>query len=124
MDDEPAKQLMVHGLPSTRSSDTETDTYGLAPAVGLSQAFDSLDATMRLAAQTGVAEELQDYATTQKMKLLEKTIVRGTVVDTSTFDLRSPLQLQQQEGWSRRDKQIFAVSVAAALIIAAAIVLT
>ena len=124
MDDEPAKQLMAHELPSTRRSDTQAETYDPAPAVGLSQAFDSLDATMRLAAQTGVAEELQDYATTQKMKLLEKTVVRGTVVDTSTFDQRSPLQLQQREGWSRRDMQIFAASVVAALIIAATIVMS
>jgi len=124
MDDAPAKQLMANEPPNTRRSDAQTDTYDMAPTVGLSQAFDSLSATMRLAAQTGVAEELQDFATAQKMKHLEKTDVRGIVVDTATFDLRSPLQIQQQQGWSRRDKQIFAASVAASLVIAAAIVLT
>ncbi len=123
MDDEPAKQLMANEPPSTRSSDSETDTHEMAPAVGLSQAFDSLDATMRLAAQTGVTEELRDYAITQKMKILERTDVRGTLVGTSTFDHRSPLQHLQREGWSLRDKQIFAASVIAAIIIAVSIVM-
>lgn len=123
MDDEPAKQLMAHAPPSTRISDTDTSTYDLAPAVGLSQAFDSLDATMRLAIQTGIAEELKDFETTQKMKILERTNVRGTVVDTSTFDLRSPLQLHQKQGWNRRDKQIFVTSMIVAAIIAVTIVM-
>ncbi len=123
IDPDPASQLMTRPFPGSRHNDAKSDTIELAPAAGLSRVFDSLDATMRLAAQTGMADELEDFAKTQKLQPMEKTIVRGTVVGTATFDRRSPLQLQEQEGWNHRDKVIFAASLAAAIIAGIVIVL-
>jgi len=123
IDPAPATQLMKRTFPHGRRADAETGTVEPAPAAELSKAFDSLEATMRLAAQTGMADELKDYANTQKLKPLETTIVRGTVVGTAVFDRRSPLQREEREGWSRRDKLVFAASVASALVVAAVIVL-
>jgi hypothetical protein len=41
------------------------------PALGLSKAFDSLDATMRLAALTGMEKELDEFSETQKIARLK-----------------------------------------------------
>lgn len=120
---EPAVTLIAHSASDVPYADAEADTIELAPAAGLSKAFNSLDATMRLAAQTGMANELEDFANTQKLQLFDRTTVRGTIVDTAAFDRRSPLQLPEREGWSRRDKLIFAASLAAAIIAGIIIVL-
>jgi serine/threonine protein kinase len=123
IDAEGATQLMKRSFPHGRRTDAEPGAIEPVPTAELSKAFDSLAATMRLAAKTGMANELKNYADTQKRKSLDNTIVRGTVVGTAAFDRRSPLQRQEREGWSRRDKLVFAASVAAALVIAALIVL-
>ena len=124
IDAEAATQLMKRTFPHGRRADAEPGEIEPAPAAELSKAFDSLEATMRLAAQTGMADELKDYTDTQKLKPLETGVVRGKVVGSAAFDRRSPLQRQAREGWSGRDKLIFAASVAGALIVAAVIVLT
>ena len=123
IDAEGATQLMKRSFPHGRRADAETGPIEPVPAAELSKAFDSMEATMRLAARTGMVNELKDYADTQKRKPLDNTIVRGTVVGTAAFDRRSPLQRQEREGWSSRDKLVFAASVAVALVIAAIIVL-
>ena len=41
------------------------------PALGLSKAFDSFDATMRLAALTGMEKELDEFSETQKIARLK-----------------------------------------------------
>ena len=51
------------------TSGSETDSS--LPGLGLSKAFDSLDATMRLAALTGVEKELDKFSETQKIARLK-----------------------------------------------------
>ena len=51
------------------TSASETDSS--LPGLGLSNAFDSLDATMRLAALTGVEKELDKFSETQKIARLK-----------------------------------------------------
>jgi hypothetical protein len=48
----------------------ETETTH--PALGLSKAFDSFDATMRLAALTGMEKDLDKFSETQKIARLKK----------------------------------------------------
>ena len=51
----------------TRVTDTDKDDAATAPTLGISRTFDSLEATQRLAAQTGMAREFSDYAATLKI---------------------------------------------------------
>jgi eukaryotic-like serine/threonine-protein kinase len=68
MADEEAPQFAAESRPAhTSSTDTETSH----PALGLSKAFDSFDATMRLAALTGMEKELDKFSETQKIARLK-----------------------------------------------------
>jgi eukaryotic-like serine/threonine-protein kinase len=61
--------------PDSAGSGEDADTADKgdmsAPALGLSKAFDSFDATMRLAALTGVEKELDEFSETQKIARLK-----------------------------------------------------
>ena len=108
---EPAADLMERTSPSTRASDAEPGVLEPAPTLGLSKAFDSLSATMKLAAQTGMAHEMEDLAKTMVMRTDGPGSPR-----TRPFPAAAP-------GWSAKDALVFAVSVAAAVILGAIIVL-
>ena len=60
----------------TKSSPTASSSGSMQPALGLSKAFDSFDATMRLAALTGMEKELDEFSETQKIARL-KALVEG-----------------------------------------------
>jgi len=115
-DPEPAADLLVRSNPNTRRSDAETDTLEPAPALGLSKAFDSLDATMKLAAQTGMAREMEDLAQTMEMR------AGGSGPDVTGLGRAFPIA--GGPGWSAQDKLIFAASVAGAVVVGAVIVFT
>ncbi|MEO8007702.1 MAG: protein kinase, partial [Betaproteobacteria bacterium] len=75
---QPDKQARILGTADNKSeadfaqadtSGSETDSS--LPGLALSQAFDSLDATMRLAALTGVEKELDKFSETQKIARLK-----------------------------------------------------
>jgi len=112
-DPAPAAGLMVGTSPSTRRTDVTLDTVETAPALGLSKAFDSLEATLRLAAQTGMAQELQDLAQT--------TVPLGEGPRTGVPQGRA-FRFASAPGWTPKDKLIFAASVVAAAIVGAVIV--
>jgi hypothetical protein len=83
------------------------------PALGLSRAFDSLNATMRLAVNTGMAEELKEFTDSGKYLPLagppaEEPKILG--------------EMRREHGWTHRDKVIFAASVTGATIVGAIIV--
>jgi len=44
-----------------------TEIADETPTIGVSRKFDSYEATLKVASQTGMAEELEDYAKTQKI---------------------------------------------------------
>jgi serine/threonine-protein kinase len=62
-----AKQEQQSGEEQPDPSASETTQ----PALGLSKAFDSFDATMRLAALTGMEKELDEFSETQKIARLK-----------------------------------------------------
>jgi len=105
--------------PRSRRSDFEEEP----PATrGVSPLFDSLSATLRLAAATGVSTEFEDFARTvktpplrdQPTATMQSYRVAGTAPDTVT----SP----SPEGMSRLDKLIFGAAILAALLLALIIV--
>jgi serine/threonine-protein kinase len=107
-----AADLLAQTAPSTRREDIEPDTFqSQPPAIGLSKAFDSLDATMRLTIQTG--------ATTDP--------VPGNVVQTTgktgpTTPGTGGYRVSAANAWSREDRMVFAASVAGATLIGALII--
>ena len=59
--------------PDLQSEEEQSDSSSgsMQPALGLSKAFDSFDATMRLAALTGMEKELDEFSETQKIARLK-----------------------------------------------------
>ncbi|HYM85619.1 MAG TPA: serine/threonine-protein kinase [Pseudoxanthomonas sp.] len=58
--------------PQTDEEQSNASSAGsMQPALGLSKAFDSFDATMRLAALTGMEKELDEFSETQKIARLK-----------------------------------------------------
>ena len=104
--DTEAAQALARSLPIERRADAEGVVVESAPTLGLSKAFDSLDATLKLAVQTGMAEALKGKA--------------------DTVGVASPSEMvaamRRGPGWSARDKLIFAASVGAATVVGAIIV--
>ena len=113
-DPEPAADLLVRPAPKTRREDAEPAPLEPAVALGFSRAFNSVDATMRLAAQTGMAREMEDFAKTMKMR-----------IETEGADIPEQARafpLARQAGWSRQDKLIFTAGIICATLIGAMIV--
>jgi serine/threonine-protein kinase len=111
-DPEPAAELLMRSHPNTRASDARPDTLEPAPTLGLSRAFDSLDATLRLAAQTGMGEEIADITRTLGARSGGQVVARA----------KPAYPVRQGAGWSARDKLVFTASVLGATLLAALIV--
>ena len=112
-DPQSAAEVLSLTAPSTRRGD-DAESPALeqpAPTLGLSKAFDSLDATMRLAVQTGMA-------TTDVRNVAEAA---GGATGTAPAPAH-PVVSGKPGGWSARDKLIFGTSVACATVIGAVIV--
>ncbi len=107
--DTEAAQALARSLPGDRRADAEVAAVDTAPTLGLSKAFDSLEATSKLAAKTGMADALKG--------------VPGAI-DGSPTEARAMVgEMRKGPGWSRQDKAIFAASVAGATVVGAIIVL-
>lgn len=105
--DTEAMQVLARTLPSERRADGGATVTEPAPTLGLSKAFDSLDATIKLAAQTGMVEAIPG--------------VQGA--DGSATEARAMVSaMRSGPGWNANDKIIFAASVAGATLIGAIIV--
>jgi serine/threonine-protein kinase len=66
------KRAAVTGIIEPQLTDSGADANEVSsPALGLSKAFDSFDATMRLAALTGMEKELDQFSETQKIERLK-----------------------------------------------------
>jgi eukaryotic-like serine/threonine-protein kinase len=102
---EPAAELMGEPAPSTRRTDGEPVPPEMPPTLGLSKAFDSMEATMRLAAHTGMAEAMADLAS---------TVPTGAPAGGQHETLGFPVS--RRSAWTTRDWLVFAGSVIAATI--------
>jgi serine/threonine-protein kinase len=111
-------------LPSSRADDSTLPDGGVAdtlPARGLAKGFDSMAATMRLAAQTGAVTDPDALAATFGVSRHD---IDTMVIASDTLPPQEPpVQPQLVPGWSPRDRQIFLVSVAAATVIGALILI-
>ena len=73
----------------------------MQPALGLSKAFDSFDATMRLAALTGMEKELDEFSETQKIARLKALSQAKRAASTATSPLSTSTTWQQTGGLIR-----------------------
>ena len=106
--DTEAARALARSLPGDRRADAEGVGAESAPTLGLSKAFDSLSATVKLAAQTGMMEAVKDLP---------------GQADGSATEARAMVgEMRRGPGWSAKDKAIFAASVAGATIIGIIIV--
>jgi serine/threonine-protein kinase len=108
-----AADVLARTAPSTRREDSEIVTMqSQPPAIGLSKAFDSLDATMRLAIQTGAVTDPGP----------------GGVTQTTTGKAGAPTpgtggyRVSPANAWSQQDRILFASGVAGATLVGALIV--
>jgi serine/threonine-protein kinase len=111
-------------LPSSRADDSTLPDSGVAdtlPSRGLAKGFDSMAATMRLAVQTGAVTDPDALAATFGVSRHD---IDNMVIASDTLPPQEPpVQPQLAPGWSLRDRQIFVVSVAAATVIGALILI-
>jgi eukaryotic-like serine/threonine-protein kinase len=108
-----AADLLAQTAPSTRREDMEPDiVQSQPPAIGLSRAFDSLDATMRLTIQTGATTDPGPGTGTQTTGKTGATMPGNGGYRVSTTNA----------SWSREDRIIFASGVAAAAFIGVLII--
>ena len=114
-DPDSAADLLSRTVPAERRKDREVDPYAdtveqSAPAtLGLSKAFDSLEATVRLAVQTGMTTDIRSL----KQSSSGKT---GGGATSPGYRIMGGL------GWTARDKLIFVISAIGAIIVGAFIV--
>jgi serine/threonine protein kinase len=104
--DTEAAQALASSLPSERRADAVADTIDTAPTLGLSRAFDSLSATAKLAARTGMEDAVQHLS--------------GTGSATEARAMVS--EIRDGPAWTRKDKTIFAAGIAGATLVGAIIV--
>ncbi len=113
-------------LPSSRADDRSTTIPGngvadTLPARGLAKGFDSMAATMRLAAQTGAITDPDALAATFGVS---RHAIDAMVIDADPPPQPQAMpQSQRVVPWSKQDRRIFLVSVSAAAVIGALIVL-
>lgn len=109
-------------LPATRMDDQGSATLPDAlPARGLAKGFDSMAATMRLAVQSGAAADPDSLAATLGVN---RHAIDAMLVESDMPDAAPAAAAPAVPPWSRRDRRIFAGSVAAATVAAALIIFT
>jgi serine/threonine-protein kinase len=81
---------------AVQAETSPAETESSNPALGLSKAFDSFDATMRLAALTGMEKELDKFSETQKIARLKSLAdaKRAAAASASTFSGSTTWQQQ------------------------------
>jgi serine/threonine-protein kinase len=114
-----AADLLAQTAPGTRRDDRETVdiVQSQPPALGLSKAFDSLDATMRLAIQTGATTDPGPGPGPGPGNVVQTT---GTSGATTTGI--AGYRVSAANAWSKQDRIIFASGVAGATLVGALIV--
>jgi len=106
--DTEAAQALAQSIPGEERVDAAGAASEPAPALGLSKAFNSLDATMKLAVRTGMIESLKTLPGQPDGSATEARAMVGA--------------MRKGPGWSKKDKTIFAASVTGAVFVGAIIV--
>ena len=106
--DAEAVEALAKSIPGEERADAAGAVSEPAPALGLSKAFNSLDATMKLAVHTGMVESLK---TVPEQPAASATQARAMVGE-----------MRKGPGWSKKDKTIFAASVTGAVFVGVIIV--
>jgi serine/threonine protein kinase len=100
--DRAARILGAAGAKQDRQSDEEQSDPSASdptlPALVLSKAFDSFDATMRLAALTGMEKELDEFSETQKIARLKALSQAKRAAAPATTSPQSTSMTWQQSG--------------------------
>ena len=113
-----AADLLAQTAPSTRREDAAPDVVQSQPlAIGLSKAFDSLDATMRLAIQTGATTDPGPGP--GPGNVVQTT---GSTGMTQPGTTAAGYRVSAAHAWSKEDRIIFASGVAGALLVGALII--
>lgn len=123
--------LGMAGIEQPESQSLDTDGGGNEveashPALGLSEAFDSFDATMRLAALTGMEKELDRFSETQKiarLKALAEAKRSGAPASTlsgSTTWQQNPEAMDRMAGLRTAGNNLKLIWLGSAMLAAAA----
>ena len=116
-----ATPLLSKSPPGARQGDAPKPDTGEA-SLGVARDFDSLSAMVRLAAQTGVAQNFENLAKAQSSEVAEASTTYGTLVREQSSGIVSALD-HRFSGWTHADWLLFALSVVVALSVAVLIVL-
>jgi serine/threonine-protein kinase len=117
-----ATPLLAKSYPDARQSDTKASDVGDA-TLGVVKDFDSLAAMVRLASQTGVAQNFESLVKAQESEAAEASTVYGTLVREQSSRLVTGFD-RHFGSWNQADRLVFAASIATAAVVAALIVLT
>jgi serine/threonine-protein kinase len=105
--DAEAAEALAKSIPGEERADAASTVSEPAPALGLSKAFNSLDATMKLAVHTGMVESLKTVPEPAGSATQARAVVG---------------EMRKGPGWSKKDKTIFAASVTGAFFVGVIIV--
>jgi len=107
-------------IPSSRVDDRSTTLPATLPARGLAKDFDSLAATMRLAAQTGAITDPDAFAATFGVS---RHAIDSMLIDVETESQPDPAMAPPPVmKWSPGDRRMFLGAVATATVVGALIV--
>jgi serine/threonine-protein kinase len=116
-----ATPLLSKSFPDARQGDERPADTGEA-SLGVAKDFDSLAAMVRLAAQTGVAQNFASLVKAQESEAAEASATYGTLVREQSSGIVSAID-HRFGGWSVRDRWLFAGCIVFALAVAVLIVL-
>ncbi len=116
-----ATPLLAKSYPHARQGDAR-ENEDFNASLGMARDFDSLSAMVRLAAQTGVAQNFEGLVKAQQSEAAEASTVYGTLVREQSSRIVTGFD-RRHGRWSHRERLIFAAGVATAAVVAALIVL-
>jgi len=116
IDQDSSAMLQSGRLPSSRREDLEPHGEESSLTLGVAKAFDSLEATMRLAAQTGMTQEIEEYARTQKLLRIGAPIDAPREPVATSIGRRKAVN--PAKSWSPKGRLLFASGLATAFVAA------
>ena len=121
LDSDARADLLAATAPMGRATDSSGDEVATAPTLGISHNFDSLEATQRLAVQSGMAREFSDYAATLKISIPQATPASAASRGAPSYSVARPSPDQHRETWGAREWRILALALSVSVVIAALI---
>jgi len=121
LDAEAKSELLTGTGQMTRATDSDKDEVATTPTLGISHNFDSLEATQRLAVQTGMAREFSDYAATLKISAPDVASASVGSAGARSLSVAPSASDPRREAWGAREWRILALGLSASVVIAALI---